>query len=143
MDPTQMAQGGGGMPPQGGPPTPPQQPTSNGQPMVEPGGGVQGVDLEKIKEALSQIIPQCLTKERYVDFNQLVALWPQVAQQMGLNVPFQTVWQIIENNPSLVQDLMIRLGLAGLKANGRMYSAEQLSGMGNGSVPQQPAQGGM
>lgn len=140
MDPAQMT---GAAPPQGGMPPPPQQPTSTGQPMVEPGGQSQvGMDLPKIMEVLGIAVQQCVDQQGYVDLNKLVQLWPQLAQQGGVNVPFQTVMELIQKNPSMIEDLIIRHGLAGIIANGQRIPAEQLAGMGNGAVPQQPVQGG-
>lgn len=134
----------GGMPPQ----APQQQ-----QVQVAP-GQVSGGDPQKIKAALKAAIQQSVDKNGYVDMNKLVQVWPQISQQMGINIPFQTVLQMVQQYPSLIEDVITEMGLAGIIVNGKMISAEQLlsqaqAGGGGGAkmasgsgMSQSPAPGG-
>lgn len=126
MDGSQVASsmmGGGGptMPP-------PSQVTST------PGQAQVGGDISKIMEALSAAVQQSVDENGYVIFQQIVSIWPQIAQQFGINVPFQTVMQLIEQNPDMLSDIAVKHGLAGIDVNGRKISAEQLAGIGSGAV---------
>ena len=130
MDAGMMATGGmpqGGMP-QGQPPQ-----GQSPQTQIAP-GQAQTADPQVILKALQAVIQQAVDKNGYVDMNKLVTLWPQIAQQMGINVPFQTVMQLIQQNPSLIENLIVQMGLAGIISNGRMISGEQLMGMGSGAT---------
>lgn len=148
MDPAQMA---GGAPPQGMPPgmssgppqggMPPQPQQTMTSPNAPPPQAQMGDDLPKVKEALATIIPQCIDQQRIFDIDKLIQVWPSVAQQYNLNIPFQTVWKIIEQDPDFVESILIQHGSTGIKANGQVYTIEQLEGMSNGAVPPQ-AQGG-
>lgn len=121
MNPAQMA--GGGQPQ----PTPPQ-----GQ--ITPEQSNIGGDINKVLEVLGQAIQQSVDQQGYVDMNTLVSIWPQIAQQGGVNIPFQTVMQLIQQNPNLISDLIVRYGLAGITMDGRRIPAEQLAGMGTGAT---------
>ena len=79
-------------------------------------------------------IKQTVDEQGRVDVQQLIAIWPQIAQQAGINIPFQTVMQMIQQNPNLLSDLVVRYGLAGISANGRTITAEQLAEMGSGAM---------
>lgn len=103
------------------------QPQQGGMPPVQATPDqVTGGDPQKVKEALKQAISQCVNQQGYVDMNKLVQVWPQISQQMGINVPFQTVLQMIQQDPSLVEDIIAQMGLAGIIVNGKMISAEEL-----------------
>jgi hypothetical protein len=95
---------------------------------------VQGGNQRLILQALEQAIQQSVDQQGYVDIQKLAQVWPQVAQQLGLNIPFQTVLQMIQQNPGMIEELVTRLGLAGIIINGRQISAEELSGMGSGAM---------
>ncbi len=111
----------------GGSISPQQNPQMGGQPPVQATPGqVTGGDPIKIKEALKTAIQQCVDQRGFVDMNKLVQLWPQVSQQMGINIPFATVLQMIQQDPSLVEDIINQMGLAGIIVNGKMISAEEL-----------------
>jgi hypothetical protein len=126
----------------GGQPQQPAQP----QPQIAPGGAVSGVDPQKIQQALEMIISQTVNAQGYVDMDKVVAMWPQVSQQLGLNIPFQTVMQMIQNDPSLVENIIQQKGLAGIIVKGKMISAQELekqaSAGGGGSQPPQQGVGG-
>ena len=81
---------------------------------------------QKIMQALKAALQQVVDNKGYVDLNKLVTIWPQVSQQFGINIPFQTVMQLIQQNPSLIEDLITQMGLAGITVNGQNISAEQL-----------------
>ena len=123
MDAGMMA--GGGMPPQ--------QQGQQPQTQIAP-GQTQTDNPQKIIDALKAAVEQAVNSQGYVDLNKLVLLWPQISQQFGINIPFQTVMQIIQQNPNLIEDMINRMGLAGIIHNGRMISADQLLGMGTGAV---------
>lgn len=93
-----------------------------------------GGDINKLLEVLGMAIQQTKDEQGFVDVQQLIAMWPQMAQQAGLNIPFQTVWQMIQQRPELLNDLVVRYGLNGIMYNGRRITAEQLSGMGSGAT---------
>ena len=117
QQPSQLA--GGVPPPQG---------------VQAPSQGVQTgtPDLNKVMEVLATAVQQAVDQNGFVDMNRLVQIWPTVAQQAGLNIPFQMVLQIIQQNPNMLRDLIIRLGLQGIIANGRRISGEELSQIGGG-----------
>lgn len=121
MDPRMAA---GGAPPMAG----------GGQPQVAPGAAPQGGNPEQLMQVLEAAIQQAVDENGYVDLKKLVEIWPQVAQQAGVNVPFETVMQMVQQNPEILNDLIARLGLAGVIVDGQVISAEQLSGMGTGAV---------
>ena len=131
MGAEQMAQGGVPMPPasavQG------QQPQASGQQppqgTVTPEGAQPGAQIQKLMEAVKAAVQQSVDQEGYVDFDKLVQIWPQIAQQMGMNVPFQTVWQLINQNPDMLDKIISEMGIAGLIKDGRRYSGEQLQQM--------------
>lgn len=116
MDAAQMAQG---TPPQG---------------TIAPGQAQVGGDIGKVMEALSAAVQQAVNEQGYVDLDQLTAIWPQISQQMGVNVPFQTVMQLVNQNPDIVGDIVAKHGLAGIVVNGKHISAEQLSGTSSGAT---------
>lgn len=120
MNPQMMAQGG-------------EQPPSP-QTQIAP-GAAQTADPQKIIEALKAVIQQSVDQQGYVDMSRLVQAWPQIAQQMGITIPFQTVLQLIQQNPQLLEDIVNQMGLAGIISNGRRISANELLGMGSGASP--------
>ncbi len=121
MDPAQMA---GGVPPQAGQQGSPAQPVT-----VEP-GAAQTPDTKKITQVLEVALKQVVDKNGYVDMNKLVILWPQVAQQSGLNIPFTTVLQMLQQDPSMIEDIIQQMGLSGIIVNGKAISADELLAQG-------------
>ena len=105
------------------------------QVQVATGAPPQGGDQQLILQALEQAIGQAVDEEGFVDVAQLAQVWPQVAQQLGLNIPFETVLQMIKQNPQLIEELINKLGLAGIKLpDGRTLSGEELAGIGSGAT---------
>ena len=96
-------------------------------------GSVQGGDQQLILQALEQAIQQSVDEQGYVDVRKLAQVWPQIAQQLGLNIPFETVLQMIKQNPEMISELVQKLGLAGITVDGRQIGAEELSGQGAGA----------
>ena len=119
MNPAQMA--GGQV--SGQQPPPPSQTTQ-----VAPGQAQVGGNMEKVIQAVGMAIQQAVDQQGYVDMNKLVTLWPQIAQQLGINIPFQTVMQLIKQNPSILENLVVRYGLSGMVVNGQRITAEQMAG---------------
>lgn len=108
----------------GAPPQQPQQPDPNAV-QVSP-GQASGGDRGKIIQALEMDIKNSVDQNGYVDMNKLVQQWPQVAQQLGLNIPFQTVMQMVQQDPEMIADIINQMGLAGIIVNGKQISADQL-----------------
>lgn len=119
MNPAMMA--GGGQP---------QQPSPQTQ--IAPGNATTA-NPQKVQEVLKAVIQQTVDEQGYVDMNRLVQMWPQIAQQMGVNIPFQTVLQLIQQNPTMLEDIIVQMGLAGININGKRLSAEQILGSGTGA----------
>ena len=119
MNPQMGAQAmAGGMPPQQGMPpqgAPPQQGAPSGQ-----------MDVQAIIEALKQALPQVTDPKGYVDVAKLIMLWPQLSP----DIPFQVVMQLIEQNPDILTDIIAQFGLAGIIANNRVVSADELAALG-------------
>ncbi len=119
MDPQMGAQAAaGGMPPQQGMPpqgAPPQEGAPNGQ-----------VNVQAIVDALKQAIPQVTDDKGYVDVAKLIMLWPQLSP----DVPFQIVMQLLQSNPDILTDIIAQYGLAGIIANNRVVSADELAALG-------------
>lgn len=109
--------------------TPPPQGGNPNNVQVAP-GDAQGGDKGKIIQALEMDIKNSVDQNGYVDMNKLVQQWPQVAQQLGLNIPFQTVMQMVQQDPSLIEDIINQMGLSGIIVNGKQISAEQLLAQG-------------
>ena len=101
-------------------------------------GNVQGGDQQLILQALEEALRNSVDQNGYVDVMKLAQIWPQVAQKLGLNIPFQSVLQMIQQNPEMIVELVQKLGLAGIIVNGRQISAEELSQSGSsaGGAPQ-------
>lgn len=99
-------------------------------PQVTPTSVTGGPDPMKVKEALKAAVQQCVNQQGFVDMDKLVQIWPQISQQMGINIPFQTVMQMIQQDPSLVEDIIAQMGLAGIIIKGKMISAEELLNQG-------------
>ena len=97
-------------------------------------GRVNTNNPEAIKTALRAAVQQAIDKSGFVDMNKLILLWPQIARQNGINVPFEAVLQMVQQNPEMIADLIAEMGLSGIRAGGKTYSAEQLAGMGTGAV---------
>ena len=116
------------------PPQQMQQQMQSPQGQVTPEQSNVGGDINKLLEVLGMAIQQTVDEQGFVDVQQLIAIWPQIAQQAGINIPFQTVFQMIQQNPNILNDLVVRYGLAGIKVNGRTIGAEQLAGMGSGAL---------
>lgn len=120
MNSAQMA---GGVPPQEAPQT------GVGNVQVTP-GQAQVADPTKVSQVVEIALKQVVDKNGYVDMNKLVLLWPQVAQQAGLDIPFTTVLQMFEQNPSMLEGVIQQMGLAGIIVNGKPISAEELLSQG-------------
>ena len=95
-------------------------------PNAPPTGGDQGAILEVLQQAIRQSVNQ----QGYVDINRLVQIWPQIAQQAGLNIPFETVMQMIQQNPEMIQGIITQLGLSGLIIDGKVIGEQELTQMG-------------
>lgn len=124
----------------------PQAPQGGQPPIQATPDQVSGGDPQKIKQALEAAIQQCVNQQGFVDMNKLVQVWPQISQQMGINVPFQTVLQMIQQDPTLVEDIINQMGLSGIIVNGKMISAEELLAQsqsgGSAATASGPAVGG-
>jgi hypothetical protein len=105
-------------------------------------GNVQGGDQQLILQALQQAIQSSVDEQGFVDVAKLAQIWPQVAQGLGLNIPFETVLQMIQQNPEMISQLVEEMGLAGIIINGQRISPEQLAGIGSGAAGI-PPQGGV
>jgi len=127
MDPAQMA---GGVPPQAGQQGSTMPPPTQGQPVTVAPGQAQTPDTQKITQVLEMALKQVVDKNGYVDMNKLVILWPQVAQQAGLNIPFTSVLQMLQQDPSMIEDIIQQMGLAGIIVNGKAISADELLAQG-------------
>ena len=95
-------------------------------PNVPPTGGDQGAILEVLQQAIRQSVNQ----QGYVDINRLIQIWPQIAQQLGVNIPFETVLQMIQQNPEMIQGIITQLGLSGLIIDGKVIGEQELTQMG-------------
>jgi len=142
MDPAQMASG---QPPQAGQPgsTMPNQPPAGGETIAP--GQAQAPDTQKITQVLEMALKQVVDKNGYVDMNKLVILWPQVAQQAGLNIPFASVLQMLQQDPSMIEGIIQQMGLAGIIVNGKAISADELlaqSQSGSSAATGSPAANG-
>lgn len=138
MDPAQMASGGG----QPQPPMPPassvQSSTPSNGPIISPGQAPGGIDSAKVEQLLKTIIPQAVDNAGYVSLLKLATIWPQISQQYGINMPFQTFLELIGKDQSLsdlVDRLIVSYGLAGIiDKDGNRISAEQLQGQQMGAT---------
>lgn len=123
----QMASGGG-VPPQaaGGAP--------QDQARVAPGAPTQGgPDPQAIMKALAQAVQQSVDQEGFVDMNKLVEVWPQVAQQAGIDIPFEAILAMLQSNPEILESLIQELGLAGMIIDGQKVTGEMLGEAGASS----------
>ena len=150
MNPAQMA--GAAQAPQQAPQQPPQQPqqapqqapTGVGNVQVTP-DSAQAADPTKVTQAVELALKQVVDKNGYVDMNKLIILWPQVAKQVGLNIPFMTVLQMFNQDPSMLEGVIQQMGLAGIIVNGKAISADELLQHAQnsvGSATGSPAQAG-
>ena len=133
VDPRQMAAGGG---------TPPQD-----VPRIAPGAPPQGgPDPQAVMQALAAAIQQSVDESGFVDLQKLIQIWPQVAQQVGINIPFEAVLAMLDANPGILASLIEEFGLAGMIINGQKVTGEMLeqalSSGGAGGNPAAMAQGG-
>lgn len=103
----------------------PQPPTGVGNVQATP-GQTQAADPTKVTQAIEMALKQVVDKNGYVDMNKLITLWPQVAQQVGLNIPFQSVMQMLQQDPSMIENIISQMGLSGIIVNGKNISAEEL-----------------
>lgn len=122
MGPAQMAGGA------------PQMPSPAQTTQVAPGQAQVGASMDKIMQAIGMIVQQAVDKQGFVDMNRVISMWPQVAQQLGINIPFQTVWQLIQQNPNLLESIVVKYGLSGMIVNGQRISAEQMAGQVTGAT---------
>lgn len=110
-----------------------------GQPQIAPNAAPQGGDLESLIPAIKAVIEQSVDENGYLDIEKVAMLWPQVAQQMGINIPFETVLKMIEANPEILQSLVTELGIAGITYKGKQISGEELAGQSQIQAGAQPA----
>ena len=143
IDPNQMASGGGLPPQPGGGVPPPQE-----QPRIAPGAPPQGgPDPQAIQEALVTALQQSVDQQGFVDMNKFIQIWSQVAQQVGLDIPFEAILAMIDQNPEILEGLISQLGLAGMIIDGQkvtgamLEQAIQQSG-GGGAAPAGAVPGG-
>lgn len=122
MDPQMMASGGGQPPSQG----------TNPQTQISPGNAMVA-NPQKIVEAIKAVVQQCVDSQGFVDMNKVVQMWPQIAQQMGINIPFQVVMQMMSQHPEILDAIIQQMGLAGVIKDGQRITSEQLMGMSNGA----------
>lgn len=115
---------GGGVPPG---PIPAQGAVAGGQgtTLAAPGSTVT-TQISEILGVLKQILPQVVDERGYVNMDRLITLWPQFSQ-----VPFQTVLQLIQQNPELLNELIAQFGLNGIIAQGRVIGADELATLGS------------
>jgi len=135
LHPAQLAGGGGGAPPAQAP-----------QVQVAPGATPEGGDIQGVIQLLEGAVQQAVDEEGYVDLEALAQVWPQVAEQAGVNVPFATVLQLIQQQPELIVEIVQKLQLRGIIIDGRQVGAEELQQMSQGgdqgAPPAQAVQGG-
>ena len=112
MDPSMMASGAGQ----------PQAPA----PAVEGAAPAAGGDPQAIMQVLESALQQVVDKEGYVDVARLASIWPQLAQQAGLNIPFETVLQLISQSPEIIAEIINKMGLSGIIVNGQKMAAEDI-----------------
>lgn len=113
----------GGAPPQAAPvPGGP-----GGQPPMTAaaGGSTVSTQITEVIEALKKILPQVVDEKGYVNMDKLITMWPQFS-----NVPFQTVMQIIQQSPELLNELIAQYGLSGIISQNRVISADELATLG-------------
>lgn len=132
MDPNAMAMaggGGGGMPPM-------DQPTPGDQPNPGQGGDT---DVESLMATFKQVVEQCLDGDGFVDMNRLITMWPQFSQ-----VPFESVMQVLEQQPELFDQVLEQFGLSGITVNGKNMTLDELHHLGGGGdTASAQTQGGM
>lgn len=126
MDPSMMAGGGQAMPPMDQQ-TPGDQPDQGGQ-----------TDVNAVLDSLKQAVEKCLDGDGFIDMNRLITMWPQVS-----NVPFDSILQILEQQPELFDQILQQFGLSGITVNGKNMTLDELHSLGgaNQAAPDQ-AQGG-
>src|SRR3990167_10391601 len=103
----------------------PQQP--QGMMTATPGNTNVG-DPKIIIQMLKDAIAQSVDEKGYVDINQLAAIWPQITQKTGVQIPLQAVLAMLKENPDLIDEIIVNMGLAGMKVNGQIIGPEQLMG---------------
>src|SRR3990167_4334688 len=109
IDPAQLASASGGSP----------VPSGAGNVLATPQQAAVG-DPQAVLTVLEDAIKQSVDANGNVDLKKLVAVWQIVAQKHGVQVPLQTVMQMIEQNPNLLLDIITRLGLNGIIKDGRV-----------------------
>lgn len=119
----------------------PQELAGAAQPQIAPNAAPQGVDLQSLIPAIKEVLSQAVDENGYLDIEKVAMLWPQIAQQMGINIPFETLLKMIESNPEVLQSIVQELGIAGISYKGQQMSPEQLMGQSQiqGGVPPQGA----
>ena len=65
-----------------------------------------------------------------MDINKLVQVWPQIAQQMGIDIPLQTILQYIQSHPEMLVGMVQELGLSGVIVDDKQIGIDQLGGGG-------------
>ena len=115
----------------------------NPQPQISPEGGVGGVDPNKLKDAIRMLVEQSVNQQGYVDLEKAIQMWPQVSQQLGINIPLETLIQMIQKDPSLIENIVQQMGLAGIIYKGKILeSGADAAGGGASPVGGNP-QGGL
>jgi hypothetical protein len=120
-DPAQLAAGGNP-----GTGAPQNAPIPSEIPAVATGAPPQGGDIQQMIPLLEAAIQQAVDQEGFVDLDKLIAIWPQIAQQAGIEVPFEVVMQMVAQQPEALTEIIQKLGLAGLTKDGQKIPAEQL-----------------
>ena len=118
MGPQQMASGGG-------------QPQGNVAQNTQVSPGQENIgNIDQVLEALKAGIQQAVDQNGFVDLNKLLEVWPQIAQQMGIDIPLQTILKYIESHPDILVGMVQELKLSGLIIDGKQIGVDQLGGGG-------------
>lgn len=118
MGPQQMASGGG-------------QPQGNVAQNTQVSPGQESIgNIDQVLEALKAGIQQAVDQNGFVDINKLVQVWPQIAQQMGIDIPLQTILQYIQSHPEMLVGMVQELGLSGVIVDDKQIGIDQLGGGG-------------
>jgi len=106
--------------------TSPAQMATGASPQEEYAGEVS---IDQVMTALEEAMQMSTDQNRFVDVNQLVQNWPQVAQKYGLNISIDVLLAMIMKDPQVLIDSIVRMGLAGIVMDGQQMGPEQLMQM--------------
>jgi hypothetical protein len=121
----------------------PQEQAPQQAPRIAPNAPTQGIDRGAVMGALKNAVAQAVDEQGFVDMQAIIMNWAQVAQEAGIpEVSLEMVFQLINENPELVREIVEELGLAGVIANGQRITGEQLADLGQGGSGQSGAQQG-